>query len=484
MKINFKKLCKKCDSLLNDNIQNITLNAISYLHVQRAHPENLKQYSSFYNKKKKNNNQSNFFSMSLVKKILDLLLFIIKREKLFLYSNQPKKIDCLIISALIKADHLIKKKDFYFGSLQSRLSICKLSSLIALRNFTGKNLRALSKLSIDKKHHKVVLSNFFNIKSEIKIILLFLKEFFRIKILKKKSNKNSNFLKTIGKIKYLKSVFSNIRISEQVIFLIKLYRPKHLFLTYEGHAWERIVIKKVKEFFPKIKIIAYQFSIVTKYHHSIFRPLDKVYNPHIIMTSGSITADLFRRMNLGKTSKILIYGSEKFKRKAYTDQPEKNILILPEAFCSETKILFNFCVLASTKLPDFKFYFRLHPLVKKIDFINENCMQKIPDNLFISNNTLAKDFKKSKYAVYRGSASIIEAVNCGLIPIYYSQKNEISLNPLYKFEEKPFKINNVTDLKNTLKINFKVNKLRKIRGYCRNFFQQPNSNTIKSIIKK
>ena len=26
---NFKKLCKKCDSLLNDNIQNITLNAIS-----------------------------------------------------------------------------------------------------------------------------------------------------------------------------------------------------------------------------------------------------------------------------------------------------------------------------------------------------------------------------------------------------------------------------------------------------------------------
>jgi hypothetical protein len=44
MIINFKKLCKKCDSLLNDNIQNIALNAISYLHVLRAHPEILRKY--------------------------------------------------------------------------------------------------------------------------------------------------------------------------------------------------------------------------------------------------------------------------------------------------------------------------------------------------------------------------------------------------------------------------------------------------------
>jgi hypothetical protein len=113
-------------------------------------------------------------------------------------------------------------------------------------------------------------------------------------------------------------------------------------------------------------------------------------------------------------------------------------------------------ILASTNLPDFKFYFRLHPLIKKNDFIKKNCMQKIPDNLIISNNTLEKDFEKSKYAIYRGSATIIEAVNFGLIPIYYSQKNEISLNPLFKFEKEPFKIGNVKDLNNALKINFKV----------------------------
>ena len=49
----FKKLCKKCDSLLNDNIQNIAINAISYLHVLRAHPEILNQYIFFSSKKKK-----------------------------------------------------------------------------------------------------------------------------------------------------------------------------------------------------------------------------------------------------------------------------------------------------------------------------------------------------------------------------------------------------------------------------------------------
>ena len=420
----------------------------------------------------------------VVKKILDFLVFIFTKEKLLLYSKQTKKIDCLIISHLINTNHLIEKNDFYFGSLQSRLSTYKLSSLIALRNFTGKNLRTLSKLPFDKKHYKVVLSSFFKINVEIKIILLFLNEFFRIKILKNKYDKNFSLLKKIGKIKYLKSIFSNIRISEQVIFLIKLHKPKYLFFTYEGHAWERIVIKKVKEFFPKIIIIAYQFSIVTKYHHSMFRPLNKIYNPDIIMTSGSITADLFKRKKLDKTSKILIYGSDKFTSKAHYNLPEKSILILPEGFCNETNILFNFCILASTYLPDFKFYFRLHPLIKKNDFIKKNCIQKIPDNLIISNNTLEKDFENSKYAIYRGSATIIEAVNFGLIPIYYSQKNEISFNPLFKFEKKPFKIQNIKDLNNTLKINFKHEKLRKIRGYCRSFFQQPNSGIIKSLFKK
>jgi hypothetical protein len=216
----------------------------------------------------------------------------------------------------------------------------------------------------------------------------------------------------------------------------------------------------------------------------MFRPLNKIYNPDTILTSGSITADLFRRKKLDKTSKILIYGSDKSTSKTHTNPSEKNILILPEGFLNETKILFDFCILASTNLPDFKFYFRLHPLIKKNDFIKKNCMKKIPDNLIISNNTLEKDFEKSKYAIYRGSATIIEAVNFGLIPIYYSQKNEISLNPLFKFEKEPFKIRNVKDLNNALKINFKVKKLRKIRGYCRSFFQQPNSATIKSLFIK
>jgi hypothetical protein len=482
MIINFKKLCKKCDSLLNHNIKNIALNAISCLHVLRAHPEILRQYS-FISSEKKNNNQCNFFSISLIKKILDFLFFTISNEKLLLYSRQTKKIDCLIISHLINTDHLIKKNDFYFGSLQSRLLIRKLSSLIVLRNFTGKHLKNISKLPFDKRHHKVILSSFFKIKNEFKIILLFLKEFLRIKMLKK-NDKNYIFLKKIGKFKYLKSIFSNIRISEQIVFLIKLHQPKYLFFTYEGHAWERIVIRKVREFFPKIKLVAYQFSIITKYHHSMFRSLNKIYNPDIIMTSGSVTADLFKKKKLHKTSKILIYGSDKFTSKLQYKLPEKNILILPEGFWSETRILFDFCKLASTYLPDFKFYFRLHPLIKKKNFIKKNSIQNVPGNLIISNNTLEKDFEKTKYAIYRGSATIIEAVNFGLIPIYYSQKNEISLNPLFKFEKKPFTIRNINDLNNTLKINFEIKKLTEIREYCKNFFQQPNSATIKYLFTK
>ena len=81
----------------------------------------------------------------------------------------------------------------------------------------------------------------------------------------------------------------NLRLKYQIQELIKIINPKLIIIPFEGHAWERVIIKSIKDINPNIKIAAYQFSITTKFQHSIFRPLKKDYNPDIIFTTGTIT---------------------------------------------------------------------------------------------------------------------------------------------------------------------------------------------------
>ena len=93
---------------------------------------------------------------------------------------------------------------------------------------------------------------------------------------------SSNFLSLIS----FKSIISNLRLSYQINLLASITKSKMVLITFEGHAWERVLIKTLKNTNPTIKIGAYQFSSITKYQHSIFRKLKKNYNPDIIFVSG------------------------------------------------------------------------------------------------------------------------------------------------------------------------------------------------------
>jgi hypothetical protein len=485
MKNSFQKLCSACDVLLKKNSRNLTFNAISSLHVLRGHPEILKDYNFFFRSKSKSIISDFKQYLNIFKKIYIFFKNILKNEKLFFYIKEPKKIDCLIVSHLINAEHLSQKNDFYFGSFQSQLSKYKLSSLITLRNFTNIDLKGLSKLAINKENYKVILSNFFKIKNEIKLIKLFLKEFLRINFIKNNSNDENSFLKVFGSIHFLKSVFSNIRVSDQVNYLINKHEPRYVFITYEGHAWERIVIRRIKENYPKITIVAYQFSIISKYHHAMFRPLAKIYNPDFIFTSGSVTADLFKKNKLINKSRVIIYGSEKNKLKRIKKiiNPNTNFLILPEGFFSETKIMLNFTILAAVKFPKLNFFFRFHPLVDKDVFLKTNYYNNFTKNLIITDNKLTDDFKNCQYALYRGSAAIIEAVSQDLIPVFYKLKNEVNFDPLFQFKNKLLKIENVSQIEKLLLNKKSIKKeLLKIKKYCSKYFAKPNVKILKQII--
>ena len=233
----------------------------------------------------------------------------------------------------------------------------------------------------------------------------------------------------------------------------------------------------VKDVDIDTKIAAYQFTVTTKYQHSLFRPLKKDYNPDIIFTSGIETKKLFQKKY---NCPIKILGSNKYKKISKIKKNQNsNFLVIPEAFYSETYNLLNYTIDIAKILPDYKFIFRCHPMMKTEEFKNNINQQ---NNIIFSNNHIDDDISSCKYVLFRGSAAVFEAVNRGLLPIYLDINNEPNINPFKDFFLKNY---NVVKDKDIYKIldHYKINQLnKKVVKYSNNYFTKFNTSIIKSLL--
>lgn len=295
----YKQICRNCDDILNSKDATENTVAISSLHVLKEHPVLLEQYLGNNQKLNLYKNDSFFF------KIFNFFINFFKEKKNYIISkNLKKKCDVLIISNLINKKFIENKDDFYFGNLEKILNSSGLKTLIALRNFTEIRSDEFKK-KIDNK--KIIFTHRTDFFFEIKLIFKIIAEFFNVKKISNKHFKNKNF--NIKHLISLRTIAYNLRFGNQVRNLLMNVKPKILIIPFEGHAWERIVIKSSKEVHNNIKVAAYQFSSITKYQHSLFRPLKKEYNPDIIFTSGKITKKIFKNKY---DCLVKILGSKKY----------------------------------------------------------------------------------------------------------------------------------------------------------------------------
>lgn len=463
---NYKKLCRYCDNILLSNKSTIFTHSITSLHILKEHPVLLDNY--FENINYHNRDKSN-----LNLKILSFLKNLILETKNFKLSDYQKSgCDILIISHLINSKHLNNSNDFYFGDLEKRLNKKNIRTFSVYRNFTNKSYKELyPKLS----KNKILLSKITNFFNEIFFFKKLISEYFFIKKhyqIPRIKNLKSNFLSLLS----FRTIVSNLRLSYQIKSLVKILKPKLILITFEGHAWERVLIKTIKGMRLNIKLGAYQFTSTTKYQHSIFRKLKKEYNPDLVLTSGEITKKKFvKKFN----SKVIISGSSKSKKikNKFKNIKENIFLFLPEGFYSETKILYDFAELCAKKYPNFKFVFKCHPMMGKF-FDNK---KKI-NNLIITKKNLIYELNRSKFVVYRGSASVYEAILNGCIPLYLSQKNELSINPLHDVLPNNHIIRDIQNLNKIIKNNKKLNP--KLLKYCKSFFMPLDDRSIVDYYKK
>ena len=270
----------------------------------------------------------------------------------------------------------------------------------------------------------------------------------------------------------------------QVEKVIKNFKPDYFFLTLEGHAWEKLLISQIKKNHPNIKIYAYQFSTLTKHSNSIFLDLGKNYLPDVILNTGTFPRNKFLRSYKSKIKCINI-GSNKFLNYKSDDKKTRNILVIPENIKSETLRMLDFTINAANKFSNLKFFFRFHPGIEKNFFFKKLNYQKkiIPKNLIFSSKTFVQDLKFSKFILYRGSASAVQGLGCGKIPLYLKFENEINIDPLYMIKKK-FYINNLKDLQTT--INDKKIKSKNFpnKSFPKKYFDKPKFQNLLKIMQK
>jgi hypothetical protein len=450
------------------------------------------RYCRFYNKLYKNLDEyivaCNYFNVikshynyffytkevKFYKRFCNFFFRYFKKSKKF----NVKKKEILIVSNFISSKYIFKN-DFYFSHLIKNLK--KKSFHIYYRNIQESNF-------FEKKKNSFYLSSTDrSIVRDISYIFRFIYKLVKLRLFY--NNVDSFGLKAINKcfdIKNILSTLSNINEVEKILAFIEQCKPKKIFFTYEGYAWEKLLIYRLKKKYPNILLFGYYFSIISKYQNSPFLPKYNQLIPDYILTSGNIQRKKFIKYKY-KNYKIFNIGSNRnlfhFKKNANLKK-NKSIILLPEAFIEEVLLFIDFAKKSSEIMLD-KFILRLHPSLLENIELNKIIKKEIKNtNIFISKQTKEKDFSISKIAVYRGSSSIIEAINYGLFPVYLNIKNELSIDPLYEISKYIKKLKNVSDLK---KINTKdsylyYKKLVKIQNYCKEYFMLQNQRNIKKIL--
>ena len=135
----------------------------------------------------------------------------------------------------------------------------------------------------------------------------------------------------------------------------------------------------------------------------------------------------------------------------------------------------------SKKYHDLKFIWRLHPLFD-FELLSKKINLKFNNNskIILSENNKS-DFEISKYCLFRGSSSVIEAINAESIPIYLDLINKININPLSN-ESVIRNVQNISDLNKIIKSDSRENyKARSLKIDVNKYFLKSEYENLKIL---
>lgn len=370
------------------------------------------------------------FFFNLIKVIIKFFInFKLKQNKLYFKEK--------VFFSHINPSFLIDKKEKYFGNLIS-------------------DNRDILYINHTKKH--IITDEFqvfpksLSIDLEFKIMMKLFKDFiyFLYLIITQFKSKKYYFFFLVNFIS--PSSVLNLRYYYAIINNFLGKNIQNIFITFEGYAYERAIIKSSKNI--GCKIFAYQHGALNKYNISVFYKLNNKLMPNKIFTSGFITYNYFLDKGFSK-SEICLLGSNRKKNISIKPILNENYLIIPNGSFVEHEKLYKYILKISQKKQDSKFYFKTHP----DKLFNKNYQSK--DNLIMVNQFSERLFKNCKYCIYTSSSYVISCINFGMIPLFFNYKGYED-NILVNF-------NDYIEIKENDNYEFDINAYNKIKMKLSNF---------------
>lgn len=480
----YDELCDACDALLNKDLSFERM-ANTCLHVIREHPIFLNVYRSLFVK------SDGVFYFHLLRQ---LIWHIVVGSYKFIHAiyrnfflkdiliNDKRSFDYLFISHFLNETFINHERDFYFFELPEKIAEKGRSSLQLYINFTGQSTSSIQDIWKNKSIVSKALPRYLSLFQEVKIRGLMLRESLLI-LAVKTSSRFEKRVKLQASIASLSSAtHSNYRLALLVQHYVKENDVKQIFTTYEGHPWERLIYAFAREINPTVKCIGYQHALVFRKQHAIRRKLNNNFEPDYILCSGEHGLRQFKEINYLPNNRLLLFGSNRTisvkPPTLATEAKKRNVfLMLSEGDLVECIPLTKFVIKLANEFPNNHFIIRFHPITRVANVIAEcSELETPPNNIELSSLSFEEDLERAHFAIYRGSTTIIKAVEYGLFPLYYSRPNEITIDPLYDIQEE--KIN----LKSTHEIAFLeemthqtlIEKQHKMIDYVQQFFSPLN----------
>ena len=491
----YRAVCETCDRILLAPDSTIERVAIPWLHVIREHPVVLANYIDLFEPVK------GFKAIGHKWwRVFRRMIYWLRQIGRFLRSRGkpwfgpeylPSAIDVLFVSHLVSASHVGQAEDFYFGGLPNEIVCDGHTAVIALINQSGQPAVHFADKWKGCAVQRVVLSGSLHLLEEVTLRHRLKKESLRLAKLAKKADPGllRCVLARASEEALSDASTTTLRMATQISALAARLQPKAIIVIHEGHAWERVVFAAARSVHPNVRCIGYQHAAIFRLQHAIRRNLAREYNPDQILTAGTVGKGQLERAPGLNVIQISVLGSNRIsKRDSVICQrplhqgqakPSDNskCLVLPEGIPSECHLLFEFSLDCAQAYPEIQFIWRLHPLMTHESLATKNPrLRKLPKNIELSQATLEEDIVRCRYALYRGTTAIVQAVVAGLRPIYLQLPNEMTIDPLYELRDWRVNVSTISEFRsvfnsdNDSSLCISKSEAQTAIKYCENIF--------------
>lgn len=426
-----EKIAKAGSNIIRQ-IPDVDVAAVAALHFRNSHPNSLKVFEGLLQNSGMLESV-NFWARAIWQNAVAPFLAPFSRERGSCNANQDAKIDILFISHHFEDKHLSGERDLYIGNLSQQLQGFGILSKTALIDHSPSRARSTPHHVVHSE--KVLLPKTSGFKAELSITARLVKASTKLFFHKGKVLEELKLARYAARNAFAPASRSALRIGDQVHDLVKSLRPRAIFITYEGHSWERVVFKRARQADEAIKCFAYAHAPLFPMHHALAAKLGHAYDPDAIFVTGEAALQILSA-TCEATRVLAILGSPRAPVRPQNISPKtsRTCLILPEGLMEESAALLDVAVVAASQLPDVMFNIRMHPALDKERFTSQmSQFNALPANVrWSEGRTLDDDLAQARWAIYRGSSAIIAAPLHQTRPLYYQMPNEETvIDPLF-----------------------------------------------------